>query len=125
MNLTNESPDITRLLGFAALGLVIVGNATGNLLLKLGAGVKDPGQLFFGVFAWQTLAGIASFGSGVLVYAWALKQFDLHSAQIVTSVQFVLAILLAALVLGERIAPAQWIGIGFIAVGLFLCVGLR
>lgn len=121
----DSPPGSERLLGFLALGLVIIGNATGNLLLKLGAGVKDADQLLFGVVAWQTLAGIASFGSGVLVYAWALKQIELHMAQVMTSIQFVIAILLAAFVLGERIAPTQWIGIGFIAAGLFLCLGLR
>lgn len=121
----DSPPGSERLLGFLALGLVVAGNATGNLLLKLGAGVKNADQLLFGLVAWQTLAGIASFGGGILAYAWALKRIDLHLAQVMTSVQFVLVILLAAFVLGERIAPAQWIGIGFIAVGLILCLGLR
>lgn len=115
-------PQEGRLLGFAALGVVIVGSAMGNLLLKIGAGVRAPDSMIFGLVAWQTLAGIGSFGCGVLAYAWALKQFELHVAQIVISLQYVLAILLASLVLGEHISPMQWSGIALIAVGLFVCM---
>lgn len=117
--------DGQRALGFAALGLVIVGSSFGNLLMKIGADVRDPDGLLFGLVAWQTIAGIASFGCGVLAYAWALRQFELHTAQIVVSVQFIAAILLAAIVLGERISGVQWCGIALIALGLFVCLGLE
>ncbi|MGA9335820.1 MAG: EamA family transporter [Rudaea sp.] len=111
-----------RALGFAALCVVIVGSATGNLLLKIGAEPRPPGSLIFGLVAWQTIAGIASFGCGVIAYAWALKQFELHVAQIVISLQYVLAILLASTVLGEHISLTQWSGIALIAAGLFVCM---
>ncbi len=110
-----------RWLAFAALGLVIVGNAVGNLLLKLGADTPAGRPLLFGLLPWQTVAGIGCFGFGILAYAWALKHFQLHAAQIVVSLQYVAAILLAAMVLGEYISPAKWLGIGLIALGLFIC----
>jgi len=110
-----------RWLAFAALGLVIVGNALGNLLLKLGADTPSGRPLLFGLVPWQTLAGVSCFGVGILAYAWALKYFQLHSAQIVVSLQYVAAIALAALVLGEYISPMKWLGIGLIALGLFVC----
>lgn len=110
-----------RLLAYAALGLVIAGNSLGNLLLKLGANVSDARQLIFGFVAWQTLAGMSCFAAGLLAYAWALKQFDLHAAQIVVSTQYIAAIFLAAWILGEHISPMKWLGIGLIALGLFIC----
>jgi drug/metabolite transporter (DMT)-like permease len=107
-----------RWLGFAALGVVILGSSLGNVLLKLGAG--NPHALF-GVVAWQTVAGMIGFGVGLLAYAWALKQFDLHTAQIVISVQYVSVILLSYFLLGEHIAANEWIGIALIGAGLFVC----
>lgn len=119
--MTSELASNARWLGFAALGLVIVGNAVGNLLLKLGANVADGRQLLLGIVAWQTLAGMSCFAFGLIAYAWALKQFDLHAAQIVVSLQYVAAILLAAWILGEHISPTKWLGIALIAAGLFVC----
>lgn len=110
-----------RLLGFAALGAVIIASSIGNVLLKLGAKVSLEGSLFMGLIAWQTIAGILCFGSGVIAYAWALKQFDLHTAQIVVSLQYVSVILLSYLFLGEHISGAQWAGISLIGIGLFIC----
>lgn len=110
-----------RVLGFAALALVIAGNSLGNVLLKLGAGVTEARQMLFGVVPWQTLAGVACFGGGILAYAWALKQFELHAAQIVVSLQYVAAIFLATWFLGEHISPMKWLGIALIALGLFVC----
>lgn len=113
-------PDNHRLLGLLALAIVVADNAAGNLLLKLGSDSQSARGLVFGI-PWQTLTGIACFGSGILFYAWALKQFDLHVAQIIVSVQYVVVIFLANRLLGEHISPAQWLGIALIAAGLFFC----
>ena len=110
-----------RLLGFIALGVVIIGSSMGNVLLKLGARTA-AGDAVLGVTNWLTIAGVLSFGCGVLAYAWALKQFDLHSAQIVISLQYVSVILLSYFLLGERITANEWIGIGLIAAGLYVCI---
>lgn len=111
-----------RLLGYLALALVVAGNAAGNVLLKIGAGVSDSRQMLFGLVAWQTLLGMACFGFGLLAYAWALKQFELHAAQIIVSLQYVLAIFLATWLLGEHISAGKWAGIALIAAGLYLCM---
>jgi len=113
--------DPDRSLGFAALALVVLGNAAGNVLLKLGASAS-ANRVIFGMFCWQTLAGIACFGFGIIAYAWALKHIDLHVAQIVVSVQYITVIALASLLLGEQISPSQWSGIALIAAGLFVCL---
>jgi drug/metabolite transporter (DMT)-like permease len=109
-----------RFLGFAALALVIIGNAAGNVLLKLGSNPSASRPLF-GMLNWQTVAGIACFGFGIIAYAWALRHIELHVAQIVVSVQYVTVVVLAALLLGEQISFAQWCGIALIAIGLFVC----
>jgi len=112
--------DLQRLLGFLALGLVVIGNACGNVLLKLGANARGPA--LFGPVAWQTLGGVACFGAGIGLYAWALRQFELHVAQVVVSLQYVAAMFLASWVLGEQISPGQWLGIALIAAGLYMCL---
>jgi len=109
-----------RLLGFIALALAIAGNAAGNILLKLGA-APNVDRVVLGLVGWQTLAGITCFAVNVLFYAWALKQFDLHVVQIIVSLQYVVVIALAALVLGEQITLTQWWGIALITAGLFVC----
>ena len=115
------SSDPDQSLGFVALALVVLGNAAGNVLLKLGAS-PNANRFVFGLFSWQTLAGIACFGFGIVAYAWALKHIDLHVAQIVVSVQYITVIALASLLLGEQISLSQWSGIALIAAGLFICL---
>jgi drug/metabolite transporter (DMT)-like permease len=110
-----------RLLGLLALGAVVLGSSLGNVLLKIGARVSTSGNLVFGLLAWQTIAGIFAFGCGLIAYAWALKQFDLHTAQIVVSIQYVCIILLSYFLLGEQISANQWAGIALIGLGLFVC----
>ena len=107
--------------GYFALALVIVGNAAGNIFLKLGANLPKSGVLGFGFLQWQTLSGIACFALGVLVYSWALGRVELYVAQIVVSLQYVVVIGLAACIFVETISAQTWLGIGFISVGLLLC----
>jgi drug/metabolite transporter (DMT)-like permease len=109
-----------RVIGFLALGLVIAGNAAGNIFLKLGAGAP-PEKAIFGLLNWQSIVGIACFASGILTYAWALKHIELHVAQMILSLQYVAVIALAALLLGEQVTINQWIGVALIAAGLFIC----
>lgn len=121
MNLTGWFTHEQRALGFAALGGVIAASAAANVLMKLGARVGAPDQLLFGIVAWQTLLGIACFGCGAVFYAWALKYVDIHVAQSVIALQYIVIVLLAATFLGERVPQMQWWGMGLIGIGLFLC----
>lgn len=119
MNAINSN--ISNLYAYLALGIVIVGNAAGNLLLKLGATGYDSDQPF-GMLNWRIGAGICCFGFAIIAYAWALRYLELHIAQIVVSIQYIAVILLAAFLLGEHISPEKWGGIGLIAIGLYLCL---
>jgi len=115
-----NSVDSQRLLGFAMLGFVILANAAGNLLLKIGA-ADSANRAVFGTYSWQTIGGVGCFALSVLAYAWALKHIELHVAQIVVSLQYIAVIALSALLLREQISFAQWWGIALIAAGLFVC----
>ncbi|HTI96290.1 MAG TPA: EamA family transporter [Rudaea sp.] len=110
-----------RAIGFVTLALVIACNAAGNVFLKLGSSAAQRQSAFLGMLNWQTLVGIASFAFGILAYSWALRHIELHTAQIVVSLQYVAVIALAALLLHENISLQQWAGIALIAVGLFVC----
>ncbi|HEX6834128.1 MAG TPA: EamA family transporter [Rudaea sp.] len=110
-----------RLLGYIALGAVIVGNSLGNIFFKLGANSGVSGPPLLALLRWQTVLGMACFASAAIAYAWALRQFDLHSAQIVISLQYVSVILLSVFFFGEKMTTNECIGIVLIALGLFAC----
>ena len=105
--------------GFFAVMACTVG---ANLMLKLGAGASEADR-FCGLLGWKSLAGLALFGCGGILYAFLLCRVPLNIAQVFTSAQFVGVIVAASLVLGEPISAARWLGIACIALGIAL-VGL-
>jgi drug/metabolite transporter (DMT)-like permease len=110
----------TTLAGFAAM---IAFTVAANLMLKLGAGVPEAQRVLFGLFGWESLAGLALFGCSGIVYAFLLRRVPLNVAVSFTAAQFVGVIIAASLVLGEPISPARWLGIACISFGILL-VGL-
>ena len=110
----------TTLIGFAA---VIASTVAANLMLKLGAGVPVAERVFFGVFGWKSVAGLALFGGGGIIYAVLLRRVPLNLAQVFAAAQFIGVVTAASLVLGEPISPARWLGIACISFGIVL-VGL-
>lgn len=106
---------------YLALALVVVANAIGNVLLKLGSTTGRSGYLVLGAVPIPTLAGIGCFALAIVLYAWALRVVELHFAQIVVSLQYVAVIALSVVLLGEQISPQRWIGIALILVGLLIC----
>jgi drug/metabolite transporter (DMT)-like permease len=109
---------LPRLLPYVTMLFVVASNVMGTVLIKVGANAPLGRAYLFGLFGWQTAAGIACFGGGVLLYAWVLKYLPLHMAQAVASLQFAGNVLAAAFLLGETITPQKWLGIVFILVGL-------
>ena len=107
------------LAGFLA---VVAFTVAANLMLKLGAGASEADR-FCGLLGWKSLAGLALFGCGGILYAFLLRRVPLNIAQVFTSAQFVGVIVAASLVLGEPISAARWLGIACIALGIAL-VGL-
>lgn len=104
---------------------LILGSMTctvlGNLALKLGA--QRPGAFAAwpaNVINLHVAMGAASFALAFLFYALVLRRLPLSLAQAIFSVQFVLVILAANLVLHESIGPARWMGIALMAAGLLV-----
>jgi drug/metabolite transporter (DMT)-like permease len=110
----------TTLIGFAAVIACTVG---ANLMLKLGAGVPEAQRIFFGVFGWKSVAGLAVFGCGGIIYGVLLRRVPLNIAQVFAAAQFIGVVIAASLVLGEPISPARWFGVACISFGIVL-VGL-
>jgi drug/metabolite transporter (DMT)-like permease len=94
---------------------------TANLLLKSGvaeSGVSSSG--ISGLLNWRVLAGLLSFGAGVVFYILILTKLPLNVAQSFASIQFVAVILASWLILGEPIGSMRWIGITLISLGIVL-----
>jgi drug/metabolite transporter (DMT)-like permease len=110
----------TTLVGFAAMIALTV---AANLMLKLGASITDAQRVLFGILGWKSMAGLALFGCGGVVYAFLLRQVPLNVAVSFTAAQFVGVVIAASLVLGEPISPVRWLGVACISFGIVL-VGL-
>jgi undecaprenyl phosphate-alpha-L-ara4N flippase subunit ArnE len=107
----------TALLIVASMACTVIG----NLLLKLGSG--EAGVMRFwplNLLNAKTLLGGVVFSLAMIFYIMVLKRTSLNLAQSIFATQFVLVIFAAHFVLGEMIGPYRWLGIGFIAAGLFI-----
>jgi drug/metabolite transporter (DMT)-like permease len=112
-----EAVTVIPLLGIASMVALTVG---ANLMLKLGAMAPPAERVLLGAVSWQSIVGLSLFGIGGVIYAFVLRVLPLHVAQAFAAVQYVAVVLAASLLLRERIAPASWLGIAFIVVGIVL-----
>lgn len=102
-------------IGFA---IIIACTVCASLLLKLGAMAPPESRVILGLLNWQSVAGLAFFGIGGLVYSVVLRAVPLNVAQVVSSMQFVAVVLVANLVLGEPISGLRWAGIACTMLGV-------
>jgi drug/metabolite transporter (DMT)-like permease len=109
--------DLRPLLGILCMIALTVG---ANVMLKLGATVAPTQRVLFGIFGWQSVAGLALFGAGGIIYSFVLRALPLHAAQALAAFQYVAVALAASVLLRERIAPTSWLGIACIIVGILL-----
>lgn len=106
---------ITALLISASASFTVLA----NLVLKVGAQGQGVGSVWpLTVVNVRVVAAAAAFGMAFLFYAMLLRRLPLSLAQAIMSMQFVLVILAANLLLGEQISPVRWAGIALMAVGL-------
>ena len=108
---------ITATLILAAVSFTV----TANLVLKLGSGRQGWGVMWpLTVVNTHVLVAAGSFALAFLFYTMLLKRLSLSLAQAILSVQFVLVILAAHVLLNERVGLVRWIGITFVAAGLLV-----
>jgi multidrug transporter EmrE-like cation transporter len=114
----------------AALIAALVLNATANLLIKAAArSIEDSGGLLSGgVVAaarlvatnWLFIVGVICFGLNLLAYLYSLQRLDISLAYpIMVSCGYAIIVVVARF-MGERLAAAQWVGIGLMLVGVWL-----
>jgi len=97
---------------------------TANLVLKTGTQRQGFGTLWpLTVVNAEIIAAAGAFALAFLFYTMLLKRIPLSLAQAILSVQFVLVILAANVVLHEHVGWVRWMGIALVALGLVV-VGL-
>jgi|GEM_PF-774378 len=90
-----------------------------NLLLKMGAGEPGMSTIWpLSLLNIKTFLGAVVFCLALIFYLMVLKTTPLNLAQSIFSVQFVLVIIAANVVLGEAISVHRWLGILCVAIGL-------
>jgi multidrug transporter EmrE-like cation transporter len=118
----------------AALAVALVLNAAANLMIKFGmraidvelagAGLLDGG--FVGLVKlvlrhWIVLVGMICFAANLVFYSYALQKLPISAAYpIMVTGGFAIIVIVAGLVLRERLSVGQWAGVVAILVGVFL-----
>ncbi len=98
----------------AAIGTLATGGATGSLDLSLGAG------------AWLAIAALAALCTVIPIATFliALPRIGPGTASIISSFETVIAVMLAALLLGEALGPSQLAGAALVlSAALLLQLG--
>ena len=117
-----------------ALAIALLLNAAANLMIKFGmrgvelelagAGIMDNG--FVGLLKlllrhWVVLLGVACFAANVVFYGFALQKLPISTAYpIMVTGGFAIIVVVAGLMLGERLTAPQWAGVAAILLGVFL-----
>ena len=103
--------------------------ALGVLLVVVSTMVEGFGQTFLKKSAldaarrhYWILLGVAVLIVEVLLYSGALRFLAVSTAFPITSLSFVMVTLLSHWLLGERVTPLRWAGVGLILIGTSLIV---
>lgn len=92
-----------------------------NLTLKIASQGSGLGTVWpLNVINGRTFAAAGCFAMAFLFYAMILKRMPLNLAQAILSMQYVLVILAANVLLREPIGAMRWAGIVIVAIGLIV-----
>ncbi len=117
-----------------ALVVALVLNACANLMIRFGMRAIDleldgAGALDGGVMGlvrlllrhWVVLVGLCCFAANVVFYAYALQKMPISAAYpVMVTGGFVIIVIVAGMMLSERLTPAQWVGVAAITLGVVL-----
>ena len=111
-----------RTLGVAVIVLSTVAESVGQLAFKRATdavpGALPHGAVVRALVNWRWLAmGIVGFTVDAGLWSLALKLLDVTVAHPIGSLVFVVTALFSRALLGERIPPRRWAGIGLILAG--------
>ncbi|KYZ77431.1 hypothetical protein AXX12_04785 [Anaerosporomusa subterranea] len=110
---------INYLLLFGSVTMTVVAST----LLKIGSRTVDfDGGLLaiaLGYVSTPTIiAGFASYALAAVLWVYCLSQFDLSYVTFVSSVQYVLLIIVSIFIFQEQISLMRWVGCAFIMIGV-------
>ena len=111
---------IKYLILFGSVSMTVVAST----LLKIGGRTVDFGGGLLGtVLAYMTspmiVAGFATYALAALLWVYCLSVFDLSYVTFVSSIQYIMLILVSILVFHEQISPMKWAGCLFIMIGVY------
>jgi drug/metabolite transporter (DMT)-like permease len=94
-----------------------------STLLKIGGrGINFEGGLMGIVQGYATspviVAGFATYALAAVLWVYCLAQFDLSYVSFVSSIQYVMLVVVSIFIFQEQISLLKWIGCGFIMVGV-------
>ena len=92
-------------------------------LLKLGSrNVNFEGSMINILLGYMTspliVGGFAAYALAAIIWVYCLSAFDLSYVTFVSSIQYVLLILVSLLIFQEHISVMKWAGTGFIMIGV-------
>ena len=119
---------------FIALVVALLLNASANLMIKFGmrgvaadlagAGIMDGGVM--GLIQlmlrnWILLVGLGCFAANLVFYSYALQKMPISVAYpIMVTCGFAIIVVVAGVMLQERLTVMQWVGVVAILVGVTL-----
>lgn len=101
-------------------------NAFANILIKTSSlrdgALSEKSGIIWTILNPYFIAGLASFGLALLGYRYVLgKGLKLSLAYpVFTSSGFIIVLIASAIIFKEKLNFTQWLGIGFILVGVWL-----
>jgi drug/metabolite transporter (DMT)-like permease len=95
-----------------------------STLLKLGGrNINFEGSMLSIIMSFVTspviIAGFAIYALAAVLWVYCLSQFDLSYVTFVSSIQYVLIVVVSIMVFHEDISLMKWIGCGIIMIGVF------
>jgi len=69
--------------------------------------------------AWFLYLGVVTAALGLLAFSWGAARLSPTALTVATLVEPLTAVALAALLLGERLGPAQWLGAGLLLASIW------
>ena len=99
------------------MAVVVVLNTVAQALLKMAAGR--------GLINLPMIAGVGAYGLSTLLYVVVLKHASLSFAYpVIIGATAIVTCIVSVVVLSERLAVLQWLGIAFIVAGIGLVAAM-
>jgi len=112
---------------WAALGAILLA-ASGHLIIKLGlahaVSTALPGPILGRILHYAlnpvVLAGLAVYGTGTLLWIYAVSQRSISFLYPITALNYVIVATGGKFLFGEAVSQGRWAGIGIVVLGVTL-----